>query len=133
MSGARGLCALALTRAALHTVIATHPNEGIIEVVPAAQVHCVGKCSLCPHRCLLFQSRDQLGKKSDGNLYQWFLTKYGAENTEAFQRARNNFIKSTAAYSLVSYILQVKGTSSRHGMGGAHCQGRPPQRQHHGG
>lgn len=73
-----------------YKVIATHPNEGIIEVVPNSQ------------------SRDQLGKKSDGNLYKWFRTKYGAENSPAFQRARDCFIRSLAAYSVVSYILQVK-------------------------
>ncbi len=73
-----------------YKVIATHPNEGIIEVVPNSQ------------------SRDQLGKKSDGNLYHWFLTKYGAPDSPAFQSARDCFIRSMAAYSVVSYILQVK-------------------------
>ena len=73
-----------------YNVIATHPNEGIIEVVPNSQ------------------SRDQLGKKSDGDLFKWFTTKYGAPNTAAYQRARDCFVKSMAAYSVVSYILQVK-------------------------
>lgn len=73
-----------------YKVIATHPNEGIIEVVPNSQ------------------SRDQLGKKSDGNLFNWFVTKYGAPNSPAFQSARDCFIRSMAAYSVVSYILQVK-------------------------
>ena len=73
-----------------YKVIATHPNEGIIEVVPNSQ------------------SRDQLGKKSDGNLYKWFLSRYGSPNCESFQKARDAFIRSMAAYSVVSYILQVK-------------------------
>jgi phosphatidylinositol 4-kinase len=67
-----------------YKVIATHPNEGIIEVVPDSQ------------------SRDQLGKKSDGNLFHWFLTKYGTPNTHTFQNARDCFVKSMAAYSVVS-------------------------------
>jgi phosphatidylinositol 4-kinase len=68
-------------------------------------------------------SRDQLGKKVDGGLYEYFLDKYGPPTSDAFQQvfiltivkgfnksyqARKNFIKSMAAYSVVCYILQIK-------------------------
>ena len=63
---------------------------GIIEVVPNSN------------------SRDQIGKAFEIDLYNYFLKKYGNESSSAFMQARLNFIKSLAAYSVVSYILQIK-------------------------
>ena len=63
---------------------------GIIEVVP----NCV--------------SRDSIGKTNEESLYEFFINNFGAEHHDVFQAARENFIRSQAAYSLVSYILQVK-------------------------
>jgi phosphatidylinositol 4-kinase len=53
-------------------------------------------------------SRDQLGKKVDGSLFDYFIAKYGPKNSLPFQTARRNFIQSMAAYAIVSYILQIK-------------------------
>ena len=50
-------------------------------------------------------SRDQIGKAFEIDLYNYFLKKYGNESSSAFMQARLNFIKSLAAYSVVSYIL----------------------------
>jgi len=59
--------------------------------------------------CIPFSaSRDQLGKAFDSDLYQYFIGKFGEETTAGFQTARKNFIKSLAAYSLISYIVQIK-------------------------
>ena len=59
--------------------------------------------------CVPFSSsRDQLGKAFEIDLYQYFLKRYGAESTAEFKLARLNFIKSLSAYSVVSYILQIK-------------------------
>jgi phosphatidylinositol 4-kinase len=67
-------------------------------------------------------SRDQIGKKIEGGLVDYFHQKYGPPNTESFQRvkknfssskfifckARKNFLQSMAGYAVVSFLLQVK-------------------------
>jgi phosphatidylinositol 4-kinase len=63
---------------------------GIIEVIPNSY------------------SRDQLGKAFELDLYKYFLKRYGSETSEEFRFARLNFVKSLAAYCVVSYILQIK-------------------------
>jgi len=73
-----------------YKVVATAPGCGVIECVPNAK------------------SRDQLGRQAEVNLYEYFVTTYGDERKVEFQEARSNFIKSMAAYSVVSYILQIK-------------------------
>lgn len=42
------------------------------------------------------------------NLYTYFVENFGPEDSEGFCWARQNFISSQAAYSIVSYILQAK-------------------------
>ena len=54
------------------------------------------------------RSRDQLGKNNECDLYGYFLAKFGSEDKMKFQVARENFIKSLAPYSIISYILQIK-------------------------
>jgi len=63
---------------------------GIIEVVPNSF------------------SRDQIGKENRYNLTNFFKEKFGNELNPLFQAARENFVKSLAAYSIASYILQTK-------------------------
>lgn len=53
-------------------------------------------------------SRDQLGKTNQCSLYDHFINKFGGEDSKNFQIARQNFIKSQSAYSIISYILQIK-------------------------
>lgn len=53
-------------------------------------------------------SRDQIGKENKYGLVEFFREKYGSDQSTLFQEARENFIKSMAAYSVVSYILQIK-------------------------
>lgn len=53
-------------------------------------------------------SRDQIGKENNYDLYRFFNERFGNELSPMFQAARENFIRSMAAYSIVSYMLQIK-------------------------
>ena len=63
---------------------------GVIEVVPGTI------------------SRDILGREKINSFYTYFLNKYGNEDSLQFQKARDNFVKSMAAYSVVVYILSLR-------------------------
>ncbi|KAG6336316.1 hypothetical protein ID866_2765 [Astraeus odoratus] len=73
-----------------YRVTATGPGCGVIDVIPNST------------------SRDEMGRAKVNDLLGFFISKYGGEETIAFQRARSNFIQSMAAYSLACYILQIK-------------------------
>ena len=47
-------------------------------------------------------------KGSECDLYDYFRINYGPPTSLAFKKARDNFADSLAAYSLTSYILQIK-------------------------
>jgi phosphatidylinositol 4-kinase A len=73
-----------------YRVTATAPGCGVIDVLPNSI------------------SRDMLGREAVNGLYDYFVTKYGGEHSVRFQQARAEFVKSMAAYSVVSYLLQFK-------------------------
>ncbi|KAI3627776.1 STT4 [Malassezia furfur] len=73
-----------------YRVTATAPGCGVIDVVPNAT------------------SRDEMGRQKINDLVDFFHTRFGAEDTVSFQRARLNFIQSMAAYSVVCHILQIR-------------------------
>ncbi|CAG8512007.1 16686_t:CDS:10 [Gigaspora margarita] len=73
-----------------YRVVATAPGCGVIDVIPNSI------------------SRDQLGREKVNSLYDYFLTNYGGLDSITFQKARNCFIQSVAAYSVVSFLLQIK-------------------------
>jgi len=73
-----------------YRVTATAPGCGVIDVLPNSI------------------SRDMLGREAVNGLYDYFVSKYGGEDSTRFQEARNNFVKSMAAYSVISYLLQFK-------------------------
>jgi phosphatidylinositol 4-kinase len=53
------------------------------------------------------KSRAALGELSDRGLHDIFSAEFGAAGSAAFERARENFIVSEAAYAVASYLLQV--------------------------
>ncbi|KAF5380919.1 hypothetical protein D9615_004166 [Tricholomella constricta] len=73
-----------------YRVTATGPGCGVIDVVPNAT------------------SRDEMGRAKVNDLLDFFVAKYGGQDTVAFQKARLNFIQSMAAYSVACFILQIK-------------------------
>lgn len=73
-----------------YRVVATAPGRGVIDVIPRSI------------------SRDQLGREKVNSLYDYFAAKYGGPDSIHFQRARNNFVQSLAAYSVISYLLAIK-------------------------
>jgi phosphatidylinositol 4-kinase len=44
----------------------------------------------------------------EGGLIEYFQHKYGPPDSEQFQRARKNFLRSMAAYAVVCFLLQIK-------------------------
>lgn len=73
-----------------YRVTATAPGCGVIDVLPKSI------------------SRDMLGRDYDMGLYDYFINKYGGEDSIRFQEARTCFVKSMAAYSVISYLLKFK-------------------------
>jgi phosphatidylinositol 4-kinase len=73
-----------------YRVTATAPGCGVIDVLPNSI------------------SRDMLGREAVNGLYDYFISKYGNEDSLRFQEARSNFVKSMAGYSVISYLLQFK-------------------------
>lgn len=71
-------------------VTATAPGCGIIDVLPRSI------------------SRDMLGREAVNGLYEYFISQFGSETSPEFQRARINFVKSLAAYSIITYLLAIK-------------------------
>ena len=71
-------------------VIATAPGCGVIDVLPRSI------------------SRDMLGREAVNGLLDYFVASFGGAASPRFQEARGNFVKSMAAYSVVSYLLQFK-------------------------
>ncbi|KAH7034920.1 phosphatidylinositol 3 [Microdochium trichocladiopsis] len=73
-----------------YRVTATAPGCGVIDVLPGSI------------------SRDMLGREAVNGLYDYFISKYGNEDSLRFQKARMSFVKSMAAYSIISFLLQFK-------------------------
>lgn len=53
-------------------------------------------------------SLHQVKKHSKLSLLEYFLQEFGALNSEEFLEAQRNFVRSCAAYCVVSYLIQVK-------------------------
>lgn len=75
-----------------YVVLATSSTTGLIECIPDT-------CSI-----------DSLKKRlpNFGNLTNYFILAYGHKTSHKFIVAQTNFVESLAAYSLVTYLLQIK-------------------------
>ena len=77
----------------ISTIIENNSEEqlgGIIECIPNCK------------------SRDEIGKEGSASLYEYFVEKFGMENSEPYEKAKKNFIESLAGYAIASYMLQIK-------------------------
>ncbi|RWS04579.1 uncharacterized protein B4U79_01736 [Dinothrombium tinctorium] len=73
-----------------YKILVTSSDSGLIEpIVNAISVH-------------------QVKKHSKMSLLDYFLKEFGSTVSEAFLTAQRNFVQSCAAYSVVTYLLQVK-------------------------
>jgi phosphatidylinositol 4-kinase len=54
------------------------------------------------------RSRNQMGEITDGGLYEIFQQDYGPPGSAKFEKARDNFIVSSAGYAVASLLLQPK-------------------------
>nr|CCA26609.1 phosphatidylinositol kinase (PIKG3) putative [Albugo laibachii Nc14] len=80
-----------------YRIVATGSDIGLLETITDA--------------CSLDHLKKSFGRRNRGSLWEYFQSAYGQDqsnNLDALESARSNFINSMAAYSLVSYILQLK-------------------------
>lgn len=75
-----------------YDVVATNASSGIVEAIADT----ISIDSL---------KRNDLSYTS---LLDFFVRRFGSVHSSSFHRARSNFIKSLAAYSIVCYLLQIK-------------------------
>ena len=75
-----------------YSIVAISPDSGIIEAVTDTI------------------SLDALKKHADGHmtLLDFFTQQFGDVESARFIRARENFVRSMAAYCIACYILQIK-------------------------
>ena len=53
-------------------------------------------------------SLSQIKKNTKMTLLEYFISEFGPVTSEDFLNAQRNFVKSIAAYSIVSYLIQLK-------------------------
>lgn len=83
-------------------------EENIDLWVRPYQIVCLSNDSGLIEPILNTVSLHQIKKNSNKSLREYFMDEYGGETTEVFKSAQRNFMQSCAAYSLISYLLQVK-------------------------
>lgn len=70
--------------------------------------------NFCPFQCGVIEcvpdakSRDQIGRKVNTDLFDYFKKEFGEQTSQGYKRARRNFIESMAAYSVIGFLLQIK-------------------------
>lgn len=83
-------------------ILVTSENSGIMETITdAVSVHSIKKEAYSRH-----QSQD--GKIATYSLLDHFINTFGDPSSSRFNKARQNFLESLAAYSIISYLLHLK-------------------------
>ncbi|CEH17272.1 1-phosphatidylinositol 4-kinase [Ceraceosorus bombacis] len=82
-------------------VLVTSENSGLMETVTdAVSVHSIRKEA--------YTRRVNEGKLGNYSLYDHFVETFGDSSSSKFGKARERFMESLAAYSIISYLLQIK-------------------------
>ncbi|UZJ54855.1 hypothetical protein CBS101457_004175 [Exobasidium rhododendri] len=83
-------------------ILVTSENSGIMETITdAVSVHSIKKEAYSHH-----QVKD--GKITTYSLLDHFINTFGDPSSSKFNKARQNFLESLAAYSIISYLLHLK-------------------------
>ncbi|GAA5822319.1 hypothetical protein JCM11251_006299 [Rhodosporidiobolus azoricus] len=84
-------------------ILVTSENSGLVETITdAVSVHSIKKDAYAR------RAEDGTQVFTSFTLYDHFVETYGEPHTAKFRRAQDNFIQSLAAYSVISYLLQLK-------------------------
>jgi phosphatidylinositol 4-kinase B len=86
-------------------------EENINLWVRPYQIVCLSNDSGLIEPILNTVSLHQIKKNSNKSLRQYFMDEFSDEKSDDFTQAQRNFMQSCAAYSLISYLLQVKDRS----------------------
>ncbi|KAJ3507872.1 hypothetical protein NLJ89_g6059 [Agrocybe chaxingu] len=82
-------------------ILITGASSGLIETITdAVSIHSIKKAE--------YAKRLAKGQLGHVTLLDHFISTYGGPSSAKFVRAQNNFAKSLAGYSIVTYLLQVK-------------------------
>ncbi|GAA6016406.1 hypothetical protein JCM10207_003851 [Rhodosporidiobolus poonsookiae] len=84
-------------------ILVTSENSGLVETITdAVSVHSIKKDAYAR------RAEDGTQVFTSFTLYDHFVNTYGPPHSAKFRKAQDAFIKSLAAYSVISYLLQLK-------------------------
>ncbi|GAA6030288.1 hypothetical protein JCM8097_009030 [Rhodosporidiobolus ruineniae] len=84
-------------------ILVTSENSGLVETITdAVSVHSIKKDAYAR------RAEDGTQVFTSFTLYDYFTNTYGEPHTARFRKAQDAFIQSLAAYSVISYLLQLK-------------------------
>ncbi|KIO26243.1 hypothetical protein M407DRAFT_74719 [Tulasnella calospora MUT 4182] len=82
-------------------ILVTGNNSGLVETITdSVSIHSIKKT--------VYARRLAEGNFRQVTLYDYFVSTYGDPASSKFVRAQRNFAKSLAAYSIITYLLQIK-------------------------
>ncbi|PAV70604.1 hypothetical protein WR25_02027 [Diploscapter pachys] len=84
-----------------YKILVTSSNSGMIEPI-------IDACSLHQIKRNQYAIYKEEGRTTVPSLLAYYIETFGSIGTPSFLKAQQNFVQSCAAYSLISYFLQVK-------------------------